>query len=59
MNLAKHLNKDFQPFNTLMADNFYKTDNLLEAKKIYKDLALHGSNFKWYSNKQISKIFKI
>ena len=39
-----------------MADNFYKTDNLLEAKKIYKDLALHGSDFKWYSNKQISKI---
>ena len=56
LNLAKHLNKDFQPFNTLMADNFYKTDNLLEAKKIYKDLALHGSDFKWYSNKQISKI---
>ena len=29
---------------------------LLEAKKIYKNLNIHGSAFEWYSNKQIARI---
>merc|ERR1712127_482994 len=33
LNLAKYLNKDFHSFNTLLAENFYKINNLNKAKK--------------------------
>jgi tetratricopeptide (TPR) repeat protein len=57
LNLAKHLNKDFHSFDTLLAENFYKIGNLEKAKKIYKSLSNKGEAYKWHSTKQIAKIF--
>ena len=56
LNLSKYLNKEFLAFDTLMAENFYKINDLSGAKNIYKKLSNYGNAFKWYSNKQISKI---
>ena len=39
-----------------MAENFYNIDDLVNSKKIYESLEKYGSAFKWYSNKQISRI---
>ncbi len=57
LNLSKHLNRDFHAFDTLLAENFYKIEDFLSAKKIYQKLKNHGNAFKWYSNKQIARIF--
>ena len=57
LNLAKYLNEDFLSFNTLLAENFYKIDNLKKAKKVYTDLSKYGEAYNWYSSKQIAKIF--
>jgi tetratricopeptide (TPR) repeat protein len=57
LNLAKFLNINFYSFDTLLAENFYKTDNLENAKKIYNNLSKRGEAFKWYSTKQLAKIF--
>ncbi len=56
LNLSKHLNKDFHVFDILLAENFYSIDELNEAKNIYKKLENFGNAFKWYSDKQISRI---
>jgi len=56
LNLAKYLNEDFHSFNTLMAENFYKIDNLEKAKKIYKSLGKRGEAYNWYSAKQTARI---
>ena len=56
LNLSKYLNKDFNTFDTLIAENFYKIDDLLNAKKIYEQLKKQGIAFKWYANKQIARI---
>ena len=56
LNLSKYLNKEFLAFDTLMAENLYKINDLSGAKNIYKKLTNYGNAFKWYSNKQISKI---
>ena len=48
--------KDFHAFDTLMAENFYNIDDFVNSKKIYKNLGEYGSAFKWFSNKQISRI---
>ena len=56
LNLSKYLNPDFHSFDTLLAENFYKNEDYLNAKKVYKNLTYHGNAFKWYSNKQISRI---
>ena len=56
LKLAKYLNEDFHSFDTLMAENFYKTNNFVDAKKIYKDLSNKGEAFKWYSTKQLAII---
>ncbi len=56
LNLAKYLNENFHSYNNLMAENFYRIDNLTKAKKIYKDLGKKGEAFKWYSTKQLAKI---
>ena len=56
LNLSKYLNKEFLAFDTLMAENLYKINDLSGAKNIYKKLTNYGEAFKWYSNKQISKI---
>ena len=56
LNLAKYLNKDFHSFDTLLAENFYKNNNFIKAKKIYKSLSKKGEAYDWYSSKQIAKI---
>ena len=56
LNLSKYLNKEFLAFDTLMAENLYKINDLSGAKNIYKKLTNYGDAFKWYSNKQISRI---
>ena len=56
LNLAKYLNKNFYAFDTLLAENFYKINDLSTAKEIFQRSKNYGSAFKWYSNKQISKI---
>ena len=56
LNLSKYLNNNFYAFDTLLAENFYKIGDYSNAKKIYKGLTNKGAAFKWYSNKQISRI---
>ena len=56
LNLAKYLNNNFNSFNTLLAENFYKINNLKKAKQIYKDLEKQGLAFHWHAAKQNSKI---
>jgi len=57
LNLAKFLNEDFHSFDTLLAENYYKTGNFEKAKKKYKNLSKRGEAFKWYSTKQLARIF--
>jgi tetratricopeptide (TPR) repeat protein len=57
LNLAKFLNEDFHSFETLLAENFYKTDNFESAKNIYKKLSKKGEAFKWHSTKQLARIY--
>ena len=57
LNLSKYLNNDFYSFNTLLAENFYKTDDFTQAKKIYKEMSKQGEAFFWYSAKQNANIF--
>jgi Tfp pilus assembly protein PilF len=57
LNLAKFLNEDFYSFDTLVAENFYKINNYKNAKNIYKNLSKKGEAFRWYSTKQLSRIF--
>ena len=56
LNLAKYLNEAFFSYDTLMAENFYKTNNFHKAKKIYYKLSKNGEAFNWYSSKQLAKI---
>ena len=56
LNLSKYLNEDFQSFDTLLAENFYKIGDYKKSREIYKKLVKFGSAFKWYSNKQIARI---
>ena len=56
LNLAKYLNPNFHSYDTLLAENFYKIDNLKQAKIIYNELSKQGISFKWYAAKQNSKI---
>ncbi len=56
LNLSKYLNEDFYAFDTLLAENFYNIEDFISAKKIYKKMKYYGSAFKWYSDKQISRI---
>ena len=56
LNLAKFLNENFDSFDILLAENFYKIDNFKKAKKIYRNLSQKGEAFKWYSSKQIARI---
>ena len=57
LNLAKYLNEDFYSYDTLLAENFYKNENLNKSKKIYFDLSKKGKAISWYSSKQLAKIF--
>ncbi len=56
LNLSKFLNAEFHAFDTLLAENSYKINDYSNAKKIYRKLTSHGSAYKWYANKQISRI---
>ena len=56
LNFSKYLNKNFYSFDTLLAENFYKIEDLESAKKTYQKLRKNGNAFEWYSNKQISRI---
>ena len=57
LNLAKFLNEDFHSYDTLLAENFYKIENLKEAKKIYNYLSKKGEAYSWYSAKQLARIY--
>ncbi len=57
LNLSKYLNEDFHSYNTLLAENFYKINNLKKAEKIYKSLSKKGEAFHWYSSKQLARIY--
>ena len=57
LNLAKYLNADFHSYNTLLAENFYKINNFIEAKKTYNLLSKYGEAYNWYSSKQLAKIY--
>ena len=56
LNLAKFLNEDFNSFNNLLAENFYKINNFEKARKIYKQLNKSGEVFRWHSTKQIARM---
>ena len=56
INLAKYLNQNFFSYNTLLAENFVRTNDYQNAKKIYILLKNFGENYSWYSSKQIALI---
>ena len=56
LNLAKYLNSNFHSYNTLLAENFYKIDNLQQAKKVYEKIGKQNEYISWYTAKQNSKI---
>ena len=56
LNLAKFLNEEFHSYDTLLAENFYKTNNFDKAKKTYKALEKKGEAYNWYSSKQLARI---
>ncbi len=56
LNLSQFLNEKFLAYDTLMAENFYKIDDFLSAKKIYKKMIGYGNAYAWYANKQIARI---
>ena len=53
LNLSKYLNADFNLFNTLLAENYYKIENYDNSKK-HNILSKNGEAVD-DSNKQISK----
>ena len=57
MNLAKYLNEEFHSYDTLLAENFYKINNLEKARKIYTNLKKNGEAFNWFSSKQLARIY--
>ena len=57
LNLAKYLNEEFHSYDTLLAENFYKINNLEKAKKIYTNLKKNGEAFNWFSSKQLARIY--
>ena len=54
INLAKYLNQNFYSYNTLLAENFVRTENYPKAKKIYLLLKNFGEYYSWHSSKQIA-----
>ena len=54
INLSKYLNQNFYSYNTLLAENFVRTENYLKAKKIYLLLDNFGEHYSWHSSKQIA-----
>ena len=56
LSFAIFLNSNFISFETLRAENFYLSKNFEKAKNIYIKLSSYGSEYKWYSSKQIGII---
>jgi len=56
LNLSKYLNKNFHSFDILLAENFYKINNLKEAKNIYTNIGKKGKAYYWYASKHNSRI---
>ncbi len=56
INLAKYLNQNFFSYNTLLAENFVRTEDYQKAKKIFSVLKNFGENYSWYSSQQIALI---
>ena len=56
LNLAKFLNDDFNSFDILLAENFYKINNFKQAKKIYNNFGEKGTAFSWHAAKQNTRI---
>ena len=56
LNLSKYLNKNFHPFDLLLAENFYRIGNFKKAKKIYDRIGRKGEAYYWFSTKQNSRI---
>ncbi len=56
LNISKFLNDNFHSFDTLLAENFYNTDNLNQAKKIYSTISNKGSAYNWYAAQQKANI---
>ncbi len=54
INLSKYLNQNFYSYNTLLAENFVRTENYPKAKKIYLLLNNFGEHYSWHSSKQIA-----
>ena len=42
LNLSKYLNADFNLFNTLLAENYYKIEDYDNSKKTYNILSKNG-----------------
>ena len=57
LNISKYLNKNFHSANILLAENFYETENLQQAKKIYNEIGKKGTALFWYASKKNAKIF--
>ena len=56
INLAKYLNPNFTSFETLYAENFFRTGNYSKSEQIYKKIKNKGSVYSWYASKQKAAI---
>ena len=56
LNLAKYLNKNFYSFDNLLAENFYKINNLKQSRKTYNNMGKNGIAYSWHAAKQNSRI---
>ncbi len=52
LNLSKFLNNDFNHFDLLIAENFYKLNNRTQAEKYYKKISKNGEVYLWFSATQ-------
>ena len=58
INLSKFLNPNFLSYDSLIAENFFILKKYDDAKKIYKKLFKVGSDYMWYSSRQIASIME-
>jgi tetratricopeptide (TPR) repeat protein len=50
------LNKNFYSFDNLLAENFYKINNLKQSRKTYNNMGKNGIAYSWHAAKQNSRI---
>ncbi len=58
INLSKFLNPNFLSYDSLLAENLFILKKYDDAKKIYKKLFKVGSDYMWYSSRQIASIME-